>query len=166
VTKRAATRAIVVHCSATPPDRDIGAAEISAIHLQKGSGGIGYALVIRRTGSVELGHDLAAVGAHVRGRNSDTVGLCLVGGVDAKLMAECNFEPAQFAALAMWIRALRTVWPGAEVLGHRDLSPDRDGDGVVEPHEWLKQCPCFNVREWLAAGMPVLWPPVAGASRR
>jgi hypothetical protein len=30
------------------------------------------------------------------------------------------------------------------VLGHRDLSPDKDKDGQVEPHEWVKMCPCFN----------------------
>jgi N-acetyl-anhydromuramyl-L-alanine amidase AmpD len=30
------------------------------------------------------------------------------------------------------------------IVGHRDLSPDLDKDGVVEPHEWVKLCPCFN----------------------
>jgi N-acetyl-anhydromuramyl-L-alanine amidase AmpD len=36
------------------------------------------------------------------------------------------------------------------VVGHRDLSPDLDGDGQVEPHEWIKLCPAFEVRDWLA----------------
>ena len=39
-------------------------------------------------------------------------------------------------------------YPKATVLGHRDLSPDRDGDGIVEPHEWRKACPCFDARAW------------------
>jgi hypothetical protein len=28
------------------------------------------------------------------------------------------------------------------------MSPDLDRDGKVEPHEWLKMCPCFDVVEW------------------
>jgi N-acetylmuramoyl-L-alanine amidase len=34
-----------------------------------------------------------------------------------------------------------------EIVGHRDLSPDLDGDGIVEPQEWIKQCPCFDAKE-------------------
>ena len=31
------------------------------------------------------------------------------------------------------------------VCGHRDLSPDLNGNGEIEPEEWIKQCPCFEV---------------------
>ena len=34
-----------------------------------------------------------------------------------------------------------------DVLGHRDTSPDLDGDGIVEPEEWTKMCPCFDAKE-------------------
>ena len=33
----------------------------------------------------------------------------------------------------------------AIILGHRDLSADLDGNGKIEPSEWVKFCPCFDV---------------------
>jgi N-acetylmuramoyl-L-alanine amidase len=39
--------------------------------------------------------------------------------------------------------------PKENVKGHRDWSPDLDGDGVIEKHEWLKDCPCFEVSEFM-----------------
>jgi hypothetical protein len=38
-------------------------------------------------------------------------------------------------------------YPEAKVAGHRDLSPDLDNNGEVEPMEWTKQCPCFEVKK-------------------
>lgn len=29
-------------------------------------------------------------------------------------------------------------------MGRRDLSPDVDGNGHIDPEEWVKQCPCFD----------------------
>jgi len=51
--------------------------------------------------------------------------------------------------LAVLLASLRRAYPRAEVVGHRDLSPDLNGDGVITSEEWLKYCPCFDVREWL-----------------
>ena len=53
--------------------------------------------------------------------------------------------------MAQLVRDLLARYPGAQVVGHRDLSPDKDGDGVVERHEWLKDCPCFDVPAWWAS---------------
>jgi len=40
-------------------------------------------------------------------------------------------------------------YPGCRVCGHRDLSPDLNGNGEIEPEEWIKACPCFEVKaEW------------------
>jgi hypothetical protein len=33
------------------------------------------------------------------------------------------------------------------VCGHRDLSPDKNGNGEIEPEEWMKACPCFDAEE-------------------
>lgn len=148
---RRRTEYIVVHCSATGPDSDIGADEIDDMHKRRGWSGIGYHAVIRRDGEIEFGRHFDAVGAHVQGQNMRSVGICLVGGLDANKTPANNFSTAQLVSLHVMLDMLQRAYPGAEILGHRDLSPDLDGDGIVEPHEWLKQCPCFDVREWLAS---------------
>ncbi len=51
------------------------------------------------------------------------------------------------------MKSLLAKYPGVPVVGHRDLSPDLNGDGTVEPSEWTKTCPGFTVADWLAAGM-------------
>jgi len=145
---RRQTKYIVVHCSATNPINDIGADEIDQWHRQRGWNGIGYHAVIRRGGLVEFGRHFNDPGAHVKGHNFQSVGVCVVGGIDAGGNSEDNFTDAQYTSLYDVLRMLKQAYPAAEVLGHRDLSPDVDGDGVVEEHEWLKDCPCFDVRSW------------------
>jgi N-acetyl-anhydromuramyl-L-alanine amidase AmpD len=145
---RQRTDYIVVHCSATPPDRDIGHYEIDEWHRARGWREIGYHAVIRRDGLIEFGRHFDDIGAHVAGENYRSVGVCLVGGVDDNGDAENNFTDEQFKSLIALLAVLSRTYPGAEILGHRDLSPDLDGDGVIERHEWLKDCPCFDVREW------------------
>lgn len=142
-------RYLVVHCSATPANRDIGVAEIRAMHLQRKFNDVGYHYVIRRDGRVEKGRADHVAGAHVTGHNSHSLGICLVGGVDARIQPEENYTPAQYDALAKLLGELKLKHAQAEILGHRDLSPDRNGDGVISPNEWLKACPCFDVRAWL-----------------
>jgi hypothetical protein len=39
------------------------------------------------------------------------------------------------------------TYPIVDVLGHRDASPDKNGDGVITKNEWVKSCPCFSVRD-------------------
>ncbi|MGI9293423.1 MAG: lysozyme, partial [Pseudomonadales bacterium] len=68
--------------------------------------------------------------------------------VDIHGTATNNFTEDQFDSLLSILVMLERAYPGAEVLGHRDLSPDLDGDGVIEEHEWLKECPSFDVRAW------------------
>ncbi len=46
------------------------------------------------------------------------------------------------------VRNLKKQFPNARVVGHRDFSPDLDGDGVIEPHEFLKLCPCFDAAQF------------------
>ncbi|MDP2322588.1 MAG: N-acetylmuramoyl-L-alanine amidase [Gammaproteobacteria bacterium] len=155
---RLSTRAIVVHCSATRAAQDVGVAEIRGWHLTRGFSDIGYAVVIRRSGVIEMGRPIPAVGAHVQGRNHDTVGVCLVGGLDEQGAPEMNYTPGQWAALSIAIKFLRATYPSAEVVGHRDLSPDLNQDGKITPNEWLKACPCFDVRAWVRELMPVTGP--------
>lgn len=156
--KRERTDLIVVHCSATRPSQDIGAAEIRGWHLKRGFNDIGYHLVIRRDGRIELGRPLHEIGAHVAGFNAASVGVCLVGGLlaDGKPadlptpLAFDTFTATQMTAAHTAIAFLRRVYPHAKVVGHRDLSPDLDRDGTVERHEWLKTCPGFDAAKEFA----------------
>jgi len=144
---------IVVHCSATRATSDIGADEIRDWHVHKnGWKDIGYHAVVRRDGEIEWGRHFDEEGAHVAGQNYRSVGVCLVGGIDFEGNPENNFTDEQFESLTVLLEVLQRAYPSALILGHRDLSPDLDGDGVVEKHEWVKDCPCFDVRDWRQSG--------------
>lgn len=130
---------------------------------------IGYHYVIDLTGEVWSGRGLNEVGAHAQNFNAHSVGICLVGGAER----EAQYTAAQWKSLQQVVSMLLsefgipcaapkrvpspmsplgyTMFGG--VCGHRDLSPDGNGNGLVEPFEWLKTCPGFDVRAWLARGM-------------
>ncbi|MDJ1139653.1 N-acetylmuramoyl-L-alanine amidase [Marinicella marina] len=126
---------LVVHCAATPPDMDIGAAEIDEWHRAKSWLAIGYHYVIRRDGTLETGRAANTVGAHVRGFNNVSQGICMVGGVDEKGKAKNNFTKAQKTTLKTLLTALNHQHPEARIVGHRDLDDS-------------KECPCFDVKSW------------------
>lgn len=152
--RRKSTTQIVVHCSATRPHQHWTAADVDELHRKNGWSGIGYAAVIRRDGLIEFGRHFDDVGAHVKGRNSDTVGVCLIGGLKADGTAGEEFEDTftyeQAVSLRVLLPVLLSAYPSAQVVGHRDLSPDLDGDGIIERHEWLKECPTFDAGAWWA----------------
>lgn len=143
----------VVHCSATPIKQHVNAAVIRGWHTDKINGrgwsDIGYHFVILREGGLEIGRPLSRAGAHVKGHNDNSVGICLVGGLTENGQPENNFTDAQLTTLRALLAMLQFEHPDIEICGHRDLSPDIDGDGEVEEWEWLKSCPCFNVKAWL-----------------
>jgi len=128
---------------------DIGAAQIQVMHKARGFDDIGYALVVRRDGRIETGEDLKKRAAHVKGLNSVSVGIVLVGGVDEDGKAENNFTDEQWQAAKHAFEFLTLLYPTASHVGHRDLSPDGDGDGRVQRHEFLKDCPCYSVAQWI-----------------
>jgi len=137
--------AIVIHCSATGAEADVGVREIRAWHVQgRGWLDIGYHFVIRRSGAVEPGRPLEEPGAHVAGHNAGSIGLCLAGGAGEDGRPENNFEPRQWAALKAKLLELKKAFPAAEIKGHRDFP----GAG--------KDCPCFDVGDWLAREGPQL----------
>lgn len=131
---------IIIHCAATPSDMDIGAEEIRRWHLKRGWFDIGYHYVVRRDGTVEKGRPDTRPGAHARGYNHLSLGICMVGGVaDDGKTPENNFTEDQFANLRMLVRGLAMRYPDAQIIGHRDLPNVR------------KACPSFDVTEWWAA---------------
>jgi len=156
---------IVIHCSASPNGDSLArgavtpAETIDGWHRARGFRrddgalatfnpalkSIGYHYVIGVDGHVATGRALAEIGAHVVGQNKASIGICMIG-ID-------RYRRPQWLALADLIAELRKTFPDARVVGHRDLSPDRNGDGLIEPWEWLKTCPGFNVAAWLDGGM-------------
>lgn len=146
--------AIIIHCSATREGQNIGKSEITQMHLQRGFNTIGYNYVIRLDGTVEIGRSLTIPGAHCNTKgtsgvsyNRHSIGICYVGGLDANGKAKDTRTEAQKETLRALIARLIEKYPIKEILGHRDTSPDLDGDGVVEPNEWIKMCPCFDAKE-------------------
>lgn len=139
---------IVVHCAATNPEKRVTATDIHNMHLKRGFSCIGYHYFIDQDGVVTKGRPDEYIGAHVEGHNSNTLGICLEGGVDSKGKACNNYTSKQFSSLRTLLNELKVKNTKADVCGHRDLSPDKNKDGKVTPNEWLKDCPCFNVREW------------------
>lgn len=152
---RTRTDHMVAHVSATRPTQDFGAKDIDAMHRARGWSGIGYAAVIRLDGREEIGRGYDKVGAHVEGWNSVSFGVCIIGGLDRNGRAANTMNAAQEATLEKIFRRESRNYPKATICGHRDLSPDKDRDGVIEPHEWLKECPCFDAIPWARSkGLP------------
>jgi N-acetyl-anhydromuramyl-L-alanine amidase AmpD len=127
---------IIVHCSYTPPSMDIGADTIRAWHVEeRGWSDIGYHYVVRRNGEIEDGRPVERMGAHARGNNSDSIGICLVGGMAEDGGDDCNFTRWQWEALSVLVDSLDEEYGHLEVIGHRDVDDS-------------KTCPTFDAIEW------------------
>ncbi len=135
---------IIIHCSATRVTRRYTFQQCRADHIKQGWKDIGYHYYITRDGVVHDGRPISAVGAHCKGHNKHSIGVCYEGGLDASGHACDTRTRAQCKSMYSLLSRLHEQYPSAIILGHRDLSPDTDGSGHVEPREWVKQCPCFD----------------------
>lgn len=113
---------------------DIGRETIEMWHKQQGWLAIGYHFIIKRDGTVEEGRPVNVVGSHVKDWNSRSVGVCLVGGIDAKGKFEANFTPAQMTSLRNKLEELMSKYPNAELMAHHSVA--------------AKACPSFDVKRW------------------
>jgi N-acetylmuramoyl-L-alanine amidase len=93
--KPADVKYLVVHCSATPPEQDIGAKEIDRMHRERGFLKIGYHFVIRRNGNIESGRRWTKSARTSRDTTHESLGICMVGGV-AKARRRTRCAPEQF----------------------------------------------------------------------
>ena len=143
---------IVIHCTATPEGQTRTVEQIRAQHKAQGWGDIGYHYVVTLDGKVHLGRDADLAGAHVSGHNQNSIGVVYVGGLENKpvpynkLKAKDTRTDAQKAALLSLLLSLRKLYPYAKIVGHRDFSPDRNGNGTIEPCERIKECPSFDAK--------------------
>lgn len=125
---------IIIHCSDTPEGRNDDANDIEAWHRKKGYKCIGYHFVIKLDGEVQTGRPLKMVGAHCKGQNANSIGICYIGGRDAEMKKTKDTRTsAQKDSLVRLITELRQQFPNASVHGHREFAN--------------KACPCFNASE-------------------
>lgn len=117
---------------------------IRALHQGKGWLDVGYNIVIPRDATIQIGRPLDYMGAHVEGYNSRALGICLAGGLDEEGHPVDNFVPEQKLALLDALRFCRRYAPLAFIQGHRDFP------------NVAKDCPCFDVRQWLGQVAPEL----------
>lgn len=136
---------IVVHCSATRADRDFTENDLEVCHRHRGFNGAGYHFYIRKNGDIKNTRPLEKPGAYALGYNAHSIGICYEGGLDVRYRPADTRTEWQKHSLRVLIRTLLMDYPGCRVCGHRDLSPDRNGDGRISPEEWVKECPCFEV---------------------
>ena len=137
---------IVIHCSATKETARLTPLALDRMHRQRGFNGCGYHYYIERDGKINSMRPSEKVGAHARGYNAHSLGICYEGGLDRNGRAADTRTERQKASLRALVKVLRQLYPTINrVVGHRDLSLDRNGDGVITPDEWTKQCPCFDV---------------------
>lgn len=126
---------IIIHCADTPANMNIGAKEIDQWHKQRGWDRIGYHYVIRRDGTLETGRAEHSIGAHAKGHNRHSIGICLVGGKGDDNTPETNFTRYQYRTLDSLIGVLTAKYKTARVIGHNDVSE--------------KACPTFDVDKYM-----------------
>lgn len=142
---------IAVHCTATREGKEVTIDDIDVWHKNRGfnkqkiSGRYcGYHFVVALDGEIMCGRDLREVGAHVSGYNSNSIGVCYVGGLNSVGQPEDTRTEEQKQSLIWLISLLKRELKITKVQGHRDYSPDKNGNGKIEPSEWIKSCPCFD----------------------
>lgn len=118
---------IIIHCADSKDSMDIGVKEITQWHKARGFNDIGYHYVIRKDGTMEKGRRDDVQGAHCRGHNQNSLGICWVGGfggVDDR-------TEEQKIVMNFLIARLQIEHPEATVHGHNEFS--------------TKTCPNFDV---------------------
>ena len=122
---------IVVHCSATREGCTLTSEALEAEHRRRGFRTTGYHYYIRRDGTVLGTRSLELPGAHCRGHNKYSIGICYEGGLDADCCPKDTRTLEQRGSLLALLRELRRQFPKALIVGHHDLNP-------------AKACPCFD----------------------
>lgn len=143
---------IVLHCTAG--NQKQRAADVVYFHTGPKSKGCygwsapGYHYIVEADGTIVPTWPEDKIANGVKGHNADSIHICWIGGVDLTKPAPWpsidNRTPAQKAALRRIVAEVKRRYPGARVLGHRDFSEDLNGNGIIDPWERIKDCPCFD----------------------
>jgi N-acetylmuramoyl-L-alanine amidase len=125
---------IIVHCSATREGQHIDVDTIRDWHVNgRGWSDIGYHYVIYLDGTVHPGRPIERSGAHTKGQNSNSIGICYIGGVetDGKTPKDTR-TPEQKAALDNLLFVLTDIFANTTIHGHNEFA--------------AKACPSFDVQ--------------------
>lgn len=124
---------IIIHCTATPRGKAFMLADIDRWHRERGFRSVGYHFVVLLDGTVCPARPLEEVGAHCKGHNAHSIGVCYVGGVEQGGTPADTRTPEQRTALRRLLTNLKQQFPTASIHGHNEFA--------------AKACPCFDVRE-------------------
>ena len=135
---------IAVHCTASSQHATIK--ELLLEFKRKGWSKPGYHYIVDVSGKVfnTLSEDEVSNG--VKGFNSNLINVAYIGGIDAKGKPVDNRTEEQKKSLLLLLKALKKKYPNAVIQGHRDFSPDTNKNGIVDPWERIKACPCFDAK--------------------
>ncbi|MHC5309131.1 N-acetylmuramoyl-L-alanine amidase [Myroides sp. LJL116] len=135
---------IVVHCTGAPQTQSV---EVIKNFWRNTLGwkSPGYHKLIEANGNVVTLATPDKITNGVQGFNSRAYHISYIGGQGGL----DNRTQAQKTALEQEVRKAKQLFPNAKIVGHRDLSPDLNGDGIITPNEWTKECPSFEVTDWL-----------------
>ena len=136
---------IFVHCTAGSQKKTIE--DLKAEFKRKGWRSPGYHIVIMPSGRVERLLPDEQISNGVQGYNSTAINVAYVGGIDANGKGVDNRTPEQKKSLISVLSELKKKYPDAKIMGHRDISPDKNGNGIVDPWERIKECPVFDAME-------------------
>ena len=125
---------IILHCSATREGQDISTETIRGWHVnERGWSDIGYHYVVLLDGTVDKARPVERQGAHVRGHNKGSIGICYIGGCDADMNPKDTRTDLQKESLTELISYLMDSYEDATLHGHNEF--------------YSKACPSFNVKE-------------------
>ena len=123
---------IIIHCSATLPGQRVDVETITRWHKQRGFKTIGYHFFIDRSGTIHAGRPLEQQGAHCKGQNAHSIGICYEGGLNKEGKPLDTRTILQRIAMKELVAQLLGQFPDATVHGHREFAN--------------KACPCFDVQ--------------------
>lgn len=124
---------IIVHCTATPEGREVSVNDLHRWHVEEnGWSDIGYHWYVDLNGTLHECRPEYRSGAHAKGYNKNSVGICYAGGCDSEMNPKDTRTDAQKETLRCIIEDLKGRYPQAEIIGHRDVSS--------------KSCPSFDAK--------------------
>jgi N-acetylmuramoyl-L-alanine amidase len=137
---------IFVHCTASWQETTTKES-LQAEFRRKGWKNPGYHFVVFPDGKILRMLDEDRVANGVKGYNNISIHVAYVGGIedkDGKTKSVDNRTVAQRVALYDLLTKLKLKYRAAQIMGHRDISPDLNHNGIVDPWERIKDCPCFD----------------------